>query len=132
MMATHPKILFLCERNAVRSPMAASLVPGSTSAGLSADPYVDPFAASILPAIMNHEPRTVTPEDLKSADIVIALSAEAFAAAQGWKPDYGYALEYWQLPAIPGHDGPREMILEGYQAIRKALAEHIANRSFDA
>ncbi|HEY8964714.1 MAG TPA: hypothetical protein VIN59_09660 [Alphaproteobacteria bacterium] len=122
------KILFLCERNAVRSPMAQSLVPGSTSAGLSADSYVDPFAASILPAIMNHEPRTVDADDLAAADIVIALSRPAFEAAKEWKNDHSFALEYWELPGIPSHDGPREIILEGYQAILKALREHLANR----
>ena len=123
------RILFLCERNAVRSPMAASLVPGSTSAGLSADNYVDPFAASILPAITNHEPHTVTPDDLAEADIVIALSRPAFEAAQGWKPSHHYDLEYWDLPGIPSHDGPRDQILQGYEAILKALKEHIKNRA---
>ena len=125
---TSPRILFLCERNAVRSPMAAALVPGSTSAGLDADPYVDPFAASVLPGIMNHEPHTVADADLAQADVVIALSQAAFEAAKSLRKNHTYELEYWDLPAIPSHDGPRDQILEGYQAILKALKEHIANR----
>ena len=122
------KILFLCDRNAVRSPMAASMLPGSTSAGLDADDAVNPFVASMLPELVNHEPRTVTPDDLAGAEIVIALSPTAFEAARDWKSAHDFDLEYWQLPEIPSHEAPREVILDGYRAIHRALAEHLKNR----
>lgn len=126
------KILFLCDRNTVRSPMAASMVPNASSAGINADDSVDPFACAVMREdgidITGHMPHTLDPKTLGPDIHVIALSMEAFETARKWRNNAGFALDYWDLPAVPSHDGSRESILDGYRAIRQALKGHIANR----
>ena len=124
------KILFLCDRNTVRSPMAASLLKDADSAGISADPYVG-FACAVMLEdgidITGHEPRTVNPKELKPDMTVIALSAPAFESARKWREKAGFELEYWDLPAVPEH-GSRETLLAGFRSIRDAIKGHIRNR----
>lgn len=126
------KILFLCDRNTVRSPMAASMIAGASSAGLDADDSVDPFACAVMQEdgidITGHTPRTLDPAVLGPDMHVIALSMPAFEAARKWRNKAAFALDYWDLPAVPGPDGSRDMILDGYRAIRDALKNHIKNR----
>jgi protein-tyrosine-phosphatase len=125
-------VLFLCDRNTVRSPMAQGLLPGSSSAGLDADSYIDPFACAVMSEdgidISGHEPKTVNFRALKKDMLVVALSLPAFEAARKWREKAGFELDYWDLPAVPSPDGGREAILDGYRSIRQALKAHIANR----
>ncbi|MCB1539037.1 MAG: low molecular weight phosphatase family protein [Rhodospirillales bacterium] len=131
-LAPPVSVLFLCDRNAVRSPMAAALLSGAHSAGLDPAPYVDPFACTVTLEIgvdiTAHEPRAVDFAAIAPATQVIALSPAAFAAAHEWRLKTGFELETWDLPAIPDPEGPREHTLAGYRALRDALRAHIANR----
>lgn len=127
------KIVFICDRNTVRSPMAAALLGrNAESYGLDADDYVDPFACAAMFEqgldITAHQPKTVRFRDLKAGDIVITLSRNAFETARKWRDKAGFELEYWNLPEVPGHDAPRDMILDGYRAIIRAIKGHIDNR----
>ncbi|MBU6235778.1 MAG: hypothetical protein KGQ41_08035 [Alphaproteobacteria bacterium] len=130
---SHPRILFLCDRNAVRSPMAAALAGhGAASAGLMPDDAVDPFAVGCLLEngidISAHTPHHVTPDTITPDTVVISLTLGAFGEARIWKQDRGFELEFWDLPEVPAHDQPRDMIMDGYRAIREALKAHIRNR----
>lgn len=124
-------ILFLCDRNTVRSPMAAAMIPGAESAGLSSDPMVEGFACAVMLEdgidISAHEPRTLKQSMLKKGMLVVALSVSAFEAARKWRDKAGFELDYWDLPTVPEH-GNRETLLDGYRAIRDALKLHVRNR----
>ncbi len=127
-----PPVLFLCERNAVRSPMAAALLPGAASAGLDPAGWVDPFACAAMLEngvdIATHTPHKVAFTRIAPGTLVIALSIPAFEAAREHREKQGFELDYWDLPAVPGPDGSRDAILEGYRAIRDALKGHLRNR----
>jgi protein-tyrosine-phosphatase len=112
--------------------MAAALLGGNVkSAGLAADDTVDPFACAVMAEIgidiTGHVPAAVKPGTLRDG-LVIALSLSAFETARQWRAQADFELDYWDLPAVPGHDGGRDAILDGYRAIREALKAHIANR----
>ncbi|MFK4759897.1 low molecular weight phosphatase family protein [Microbacterium sp. ZW T5_45] len=79
-----PTVLFLCQHNAGRSQLGAALLeilaPGDytvTSAGTSPAETVNPAIAATIAElgldITSRIPRAVTPEDLATADIVVAM-----------------------------------------------------------
>ena len=79
-----PTVLFLCQHNAGRSQLGAALLeilaPGEftvTSAGTSPADAVNPAIAATVTElgldIASRIPRAVTPEDLATADIVVAM-----------------------------------------------------------
>ncbi len=126
------RILFLCIRNGLRSPMAAALAKeagfSASSAGLS-EGDSDPFAAAVLAEngidLSDHKPRTL--EDVAGApfDHIISLDpavderARRFAAAAG--------AEFHAWPTVDPSEaaGHREMILGAYRAVRDALTDKI-------
>lgn len=134
------RVYFLCDRNAARSPMAAALLRAAFpdrpwrvgSAGLAPDDVVDPMAAGALYEsgldITAHEPSSIAAETLDAGTLVIALTPAAFEAARELRRQYGFALEYWELPEIPAGEGPRESVMPAYRAVRDAIKSHIANR----
>lgn len=130
-MVNQGAILFLCDRNTVRSPMAAALVKGASSAGLWPDDAIDPFACAVMFEdhidLTGHHPHQVDPKALKPGMLVVALSLPAFEAARKWRDKAGFDLEYWALPDVP-QGGSRDTLLDGYRAIRDALKLHIRNR----
>jgi protein-tyrosine-phosphatase len=111
---------------------AAFMQPHATSAGLSPDDAVDPFAVGCMledgKDISSHTPTLVNPAQISPDTIVITLTEAAFNQARQWRESAGFELEYWDLPDVPNHDGPRAMIADGYKAIREAIKAHIRNR----
>ena len=79
-----PTVLFLCQHNAGRSQLGAALLEilagedyDVTSAGISPAEIVNPAVAATVAElgldISTRVPRAVTPEDLATADIVVAM-----------------------------------------------------------
>jgi len=79
-----PTVLFLCQHNAGRSQLGAALLEilagedyDVTSAGISPADIVNPAVAATVAElgldISTRVPRAVTPEDLATADIVVAM-----------------------------------------------------------
>lgn len=131
------RVLFLCDRNAVRSPIAEALlrhqaIENVSSAGLNADDTIDPFAVAVMKEdgldLSGHTPRTVDARTLDKDVLVVALSRDAYEAARVWRREKGFELDLWDLPAPPSLEGSRESILDGFRGIRDALKAHIANR----
>lgn len=132
------RVLFLCNMNAVRSPMAAALFAaygpsGSAvdSAGLYENDYVDPFVGAVLSEIdapfAPHAPKTIDSLDLGAFDVAIALTEEAGEAARARMP--AAAVEVWET-ANPSdaRGGGREEVLEAYRAVRDELRGRIEKR----
>ncbi len=147
------RIIFLCDRNTVRSPMASALFDAgspqrevsvsetdltrtSESYGIDADDMVDPFACAAMFEegidITGHQPRNAGPKTFRPGDLVIALSLPAFETAQKWRAKgqnhAGFELEFWSLPDVPSLNGSRDSILDGYRAIVRAIKAHMDNR----
>jgi protein-tyrosine-phosphatase len=135
-------VLFACNFNRVRSPMAEGLMKlmfGTTvyvdSCGLKLDEdgdAPDPFAVAVmdeLGADLSHH-RSKTFDDLEDGafDVVISLTPEAQHRAVELSRHRAVDIEYW-----PTHDptltmGSREAVLAAYREARDALAARIRQR----
>jgi len=131
-------VLFACNMNAVRSPMAAALFRHLArsrayveSAGVRAgDP--DPFAIAVMEEIgldiAGHRPHTITDLFDTSFDVVVSLTPEAHHQALEMTRTMAVEAEYWPTldPTLAG--GNREQIMEAYRKCRDSLLERIKAR----
>jgi len=131
-----PRVLFVCTRNAVRSPMAEGLLKQRrggagrvTSAGLFGDP-VDPMAVAAMAevgiSIDQHHSHTLDDISLGDVDVVVSLSSEAAAAFD--PPPTGLVVEHWEIDDPTESEGNRDTRLEAYRQVRMALEKRIAAR----
>jgi protein-tyrosine-phosphatase len=133
-------VLFACGLNAVRSPMAASLLQQMfpqlyvKSAGVRKG-ELDPFAVSVMAELGQdlsaHKPTTF--EELEdweglNFDLIITLSPEAHHKALELTRTLAADVEYWptQDPSIS--DGNREQKLEAYREVCDQLLLRIRRR----
>ncbi len=134
--APTPRVLFVCTRNAVRSPMAEALLAQRRSgvgrvgsAGIFSDP-VDPMAAAVMEEVgvdlTRHRGSTLADRALTDFDLVISLSNEAAAAFD--PPPTGLIVEHWDIEDPTEAEGSREARLASYRAVRQALEQRIAAR----
>jgi protein-tyrosine-phosphatase len=131
-------ILFICGRNAVRSPMARaiaqSLFPDryyTASAGVlpgDRDPFVDAVLAEVGLDLGDHRPKAI--EDLEDLnfDLAITLSPEAHHRAIELTRTAAMDVEYWPTPDPTGAVGSREQILDAYRDLRRRLDARIRAR----
>ena len=135
-------VLFTCNFNRVRSPMAEGLMKllfGQRvyvdSCGLKRDEDgdgPDPFAAAVMDELgadlSGHHPKTFDDLEEGSFDLVVSLTPEAQHRAVELARHHAVDIEYW-----PTHDptlamGSREAVLEAYRETRDALAARIRER----
>lgn len=129
-------ILFACNMNSVRSPMAAALLrdmAGSRASIDSAGVYeggIDPFIERVLDEIgvslLGHEPKTMRGLDLGGFDLVIALTPEAAAEARRYLPRE--RIEFWDVENPSDAPGGREEIVEAYRRVRDKLKARLVQR----
>ncbi|MBO0979281.1 low molecular weight phosphatase family protein [Microbacterium sp. SD291] len=127
-----PTVLFLCQHNAGRSQLGAALLeilaPGDysvTSAGTSPADAVNPAIAATIAEvgldITSRIPRAVTPEDLATADIVVAMKPGlALPAAPS-----GRFLE-WSFP------DPTDWTPENVRPLREAVTARLRDEILTA
>jgi uncharacterized protein (UPF0262 family)/protein-tyrosine-phosphatase len=134
--APSPRVLFVCTRNSVRSPMAEALLAlhrgdaaRVASAGLMVDP-VDPMAAIVMAEVgvdlNKHTTQALGDVSLSDIDVVISLSSEAAAAFD--PPPTGLGVEHWEIGDPTETEGNRDAKLEAYRQVRIALEKQIAAR----
>jgi protein-tyrosine-phosphatase len=134
-------VLFACNHNRVRSPMAEGLMKlmyGAQvyvdSCGLRRDDDdgADPFAVAVMSELgvdlSRHRPKTFDLLDDDNFDIVISLTPEAQHRAVELSRGRAVELEYWPTPDPTLALGPREAVLEAYRATRDGLAARIRQR----
>lgn len=129
-------VLFACNMNSVRSPMAAALLRRQAgdsikidSAGVyegSLDPFVEIVMGELGVSMHDHEPKTLNGVDLAKFDIVIALTPEAAVEARRHLPRA--AIEFWDTENPSEERGGREAIIAAYRGVRDALAERLRRR----
>ena len=142
-MPGRPKsVLFACQLNAVRSPMASALFSqmfGKTvqvgSAGVQEGGELDPFAVAVMNEagidITRHKPMTFEQvEDLYGLDydLIVTLSPGAHHRALDVVRGTDTKVEYWPVPDITGIEGNREQRLDAYRSVRDQLLRKIRER----
>ena len=130
------KILFLCNSNAIRSPMAAVLLnhlaggPQAESAGITPG-EADPLSEAALDEIglfIPDAPRPVEAVKLGRFDLIVALSPQAQHRALELTRNTGTAVEYWPLADPSVVDGSREQRLAAYRSVRDELLKKLKER----
>ncbi len=132
-------VLFSCNYNRVRSPMAAALMRltfgdrvFADSCGLKPSEGIDPFVVVVMDELgadlARHHPKSFDGLEDDSFDLVISLTPEAHHRAVEMSRGRAVALEYW-----PTHDptlaqGSREAILDAYRVVRDDLSARILAR----
>ena len=131
-------VLYVCAMNRVRSPMAASLtrklyggaLPAESS-GLQASEEVDPMAAVVMQEVgvdlFDHKPRPMAGVHPAGFNVIIALSADAWAAVKSLERE-GVEIDYWPVSDPTLEEGSREQRLEAYRQTRRDLEARITAR----
>jgi len=144
-METHPSsVLFACDHNAVRSPMAEGIMKrdyGTTifvqSAGVHHDMEVDGFSVAVCEEIgvtlSKHMSRSFEEmeewgDQIDGYDLIIALSPASQRAALEYTRYYALDVEYWPIfdPTNLGRN--REEKLAVYRQARDQIQARIRDR----
>ncbi len=131
-------MLFVCNFNAVRSPMAEAILRHLAgkqiyveSAGVRAG-EIDPFAAAVMEEIgidiAHHAPQSIADLYDSSFDVVISLSPEAHHQALEMTRTQAINAEYWPTLDPTAATGSREQILDAYREVRDGLFKRIKSR----
>lgn len=137
-------VLFCCDHNSVRSPMAEGLMKRRyghdvyvQSAGVRNDLEVDGFAVAVClelgVELSRHRSRSFEEmrewgDDLSSFDVIIALSPASQRMALELTRNYHLDVEYWPIldPTNLGHT--REERLSAYRQTRDQILGRITAR----
>lgn len=131
-------MLFACNMNAVRSPMAEAILRYLAgrqiyveSAGVRAG-EADPFAVTVMEEIgidlSRHVPQAIADLYDSSFDLVISLSPEAHHQALEMTRTQAIDAEYWPTIDPTATTGSREQILNSYRDVRDTLFRRIKGR----
>jgi protein-tyrosine-phosphatase len=131
-------VLFACNFNAIRSPMAAAILRylmGKQmyvrSAGVRRGES-DPFAIAAMDEIgidiTGHRPRTIEDLEDTSFDLIVTLAPEAHHKALELTRTMAVDVEYWPTLDPSAARGNREQIMQSYRAVRDQLFERIKAR----
>jgi protein-tyrosine-phosphatase len=136
-------VLFACNHNHVRSPMAAALMRQMfgrevfvESCGMSPqsqDSECDPLAAAVMGEvgldIADHAPKTFNDLEDEGFDLVVSLTPEAYDRAQALARGRAVEVEYWPMPdPTQGELRSREAALAAYRQLRDDLRNRLAAR----
>jgi protein-tyrosine-phosphatase len=138
MAALPSSVLFACNENAVRSPMAEAILKHLLgkrayvdSAGLRAG-RLDPMAVEVLKEIgidvSRHKPKTFDQLEDGFYDLIVTLSPEAQHRAVELTRTMACEVEFWNTfdPTIV--EGTREQRLAAYREVRDTLVRRIKAR----
>ncbi len=140
-MARPKAVLFACQMNSVRSPMASALFAQmfgksirTGSAGVQ-EGELDPFAVVVMDEagidISRHKSKTFEQvEDLDGLDfdLIVTLSPGAHHRALELVRGTAAEVEYWPTPDPTPTEGNREQRLDAYRAVRDQLLARIRER----
>ena len=127
-------VLFACNMNSVRSPMAEALARHLLGEGIAVEScgvfegQLDPFAREVLEEIGVAPPtrpsRSFAGVDPTAFDLVVALTGEAAGEARrgGAEP------EFWETENPSETRGDRDDLLEAYRRVRDQLKARIEAR----
>lgn len=134
-------VLFCCDHNAVRSPMAEAMVKALygreiyvQSAGVHSDLEIDGFAVAVCEELgielSAHRVRSFAQmeewgDDLSSFDLIVALSPASQHRAQELTRMYHLDVVYWPILDPTALGTRREEKLEAYRQARDQIRQRI-------
>ena len=138
-------VLFACNLNRVRSPMAEALLkrmagnrifvdscglkrPESDEEARAADPLAAAVMAEVGCDLTEFRAKTFDELQDDSFDLVISLTPEAQHRAVEMARGRATHIEYWPIHDPTLEEGSREARLAAYRQVRDALAERIKRR----
>ena len=139
-------VLFACNLNRVRSPMAEALLKRLVgdrvyvdSCGLRYPPFdpevetgIDPFVEAVMSEIgcdlSRHRVKTFEELTDGSFDLIVSLTPECEQRAAEMARRRSAEVEYWPIPDPTLVDGSREARLAAYREVRDELSRRIAER----
>lgn len=137
-------VLFCCDHNATRSPMAEGMMKQFygrevyvQSVGVKADLDTDGFAIAVCAEIgvnlERHQARSFHElkemgDDLGGFDLVIALSPASYHQALDLTRFYHIEVEHWAIMDPTGLGEGREARLHYYRQTRDQIRDHILAR----
>lgn len=129
-------VLFVCNMNSVRSPMAAAILAAEAGDRLNVDSAgvyqggPDPFIAAILAEIDvnlgDYEPKAVQDMSFDGVDVIVALTSEAAEEARRFFPRE--KIEFWPIENPSDARGGREALAAAYRSVRDDLRRRIRAR----
>lgn len=141
-------VLFCCDHNAVRSPMAEGIMKkfygtGTyvQSVGVHNDLEIDGFCIAVCNEmgveLARHRSRSFDEmeqwgDDLSSFDLVIALSPASQRRALELTRFFHLAVEYWPILDPTGLGETREAKLESYRKARDQIVQRLTDRFGEA
>jgi protein-tyrosine-phosphatase len=132
-------VLFVCNLNRVRSPMAAGLTrkiygDGMTveSCGLEPSDAVDPMVVAVMQEVgvdlFDYLPKAFAELKPGDFDVIVALSDEAWGPVQASSSLEGPEADRWVVDDPTAEEGSREMRMEAYRLVRRSLERRIVDR----
>ena len=137
-------VLFCCDHNAIRSPMAEGIFKKLygkkifvQSAGVKHDTEIDGFAIAVCSEINvtleRHQSRSFEEmeqwgDDISSYDLIIALSPAAQRAALEYTRYFSLEIEYWPILDPTGLHEDRRLILNAYRMTMNQIVDRIVGR----
>ncbi|MFC4214822.1 low molecular weight phosphatase family protein [Pseudophaeobacter arcticus] len=137
-------VLFCCDHNAVRSPMAEGIMKkfygtGTyvQSVGVKNDLEIDGFCVAVCQEIdvelSRHRSRSFDEmeqwgDDLSSFDLVIALSPASQRRALELTRVFHLDVEYWPIMDPTGLGETREAKLDSYRQTRDQIIQQLTSR----
>ena len=144
MVANPQSVLFCCDYNAVRSPMAEGIMKkyyGTRiyvqSAGVKSDMEIDGFSVAVCAeigvALERHRSRSFQDmvewgDRIDAYDLVVALSPAAMRQAQEYTRFHALDVEYWPIFDPTGLGETREEKLAAYRQARDQIEARIRER----
>lgn len=137
-------VLFCCDHNAVRSPMAEGIMkkfygPSTyvQSAGVMNDMEIDGFSIAVCQEIgvelARHRSRSFDEmglhgDDLSSFDLIVALSPRSAERARALTQAFATEVVSWPIPDPTGQGEGRAARLDAYRAVRDEIIRHLTAR----
>ena len=137
-------VLFCCDHNAIRSPMAEGMMKKFyghrayvQSAGVHNDLEIDGFAIAVCAELgvelESHRSRSFDEmeqwgDDLSGFDLIIALSPASLRRAQELTRHFHVDVEHWQILDPSGIGNNREAKLDAYRQTRDMLVKRMQDR----
>jgi protein-tyrosine-phosphatase len=128
-------VLFACNLNGTRSPMAEALMKHLhgrevfvDSAGVKKGER-DPFAVAVMDEIgidlSKHRPKTFDDLEDTSFDLIISLTHQAHQKAALLTRTMACDILYWPTPDPTLMQGSREQVLDAYRDLRDGLQRRL-------